>query len=124
MEQIHSLLKRQLRRYFGEDFLIPEVWQGFIDGVNDAYSESDVDRGMLERSLDLSSQELVQANSEMRAIFQAIPDLLFRIDSQGKILDYKAGLKTDFLLLRPLSFPLRSLWGTSNGKILYRKSLR
>jgi PAS domain S-box-containing protein len=98
MEQMHSLLKRQLRRHFGDPFSIPVEWQGFIDAVNDAYSESDMDRGMLERSLELSSQELIQANSEVRAIFLAIPDLLFRIDSEGRILNYKAGATTDLLL--------------------------
>ena len=98
MEQMHSLLNRQLRRYFGDQFHIPEDWQGFIDTVNDAYRESDMDREMLERSLELSSQELLQANSEVRAIFLAIPDLLFRLDSEGTILNYKAGATTDPLL--------------------------
>src|SRR5690348_12321355 len=86
----HSLLKRQLKRHFGETFAIPEAWQGFIDAVNAAYSEFDADRMMLERSLDLSSQELLQANSEMRALFQTIPDLLFRLDETGTILDFKS----------------------------------
>ena len=98
MEQMHSLLKRQLKRFFGDQFRVPEEWQGFIDSVNDAYHESDMDREMLERSLEMSSQELLQANSEVRAIFLAIPDLLFRIDSEGRILNYKAGATTDLLL--------------------------
>ncbi len=83
MEKMHSLLRRQLRRHFGDRFAIPAEWQRFIDAVDDAYRESDIDRGMLERSLELSSQELLQANSELRAIFQAIPDLLFRLDREG-----------------------------------------
>jgi PAS domain S-box-containing protein len=77
---------------------VPEDWQGFIDSVNDAYWESETDRGMLERSLELSSHELLQANSEMRAIFSAIPDLLFRLDVEGRILNYKAGATTDLFL--------------------------
>jgi PAS domain S-box-containing protein len=96
--QIHSLLKRQLKRQFGEEFQVPEAWQGFIDAVNNAYREFDIDRRMLERSLELSSQELLQTNSELRAVFQAIPDLLFRLDSGGTILDYKASLTSDFLV--------------------------
>jgi PAS domain S-box-containing protein len=98
MEQIHSLLERQLRQHFGDQFSVPEDWQGFIDSVNDAYWESETDRGMLERSLELSSHELLQANSEMRAIFSAIPDLLFRLDVEGRILNYKAGATTDLFL--------------------------
>ena len=65
MEQMHSLLKRQLRRHFGDQFRIPTEWEGFIDAVNEAYSESDMDRGTLERSLELSSHELIQANSPL-----------------------------------------------------------
>jgi len=98
VEQLHSLLKRQLRRYFGDQFRIPEGWQEFVGAVNAAYRESDADREMLERALDLSSQELLQANSEMHAIFQAIPDLLFRLDSKGTILGYEAGGTTHFFL--------------------------
>ncbi len=98
MEQIHSLLNRQLRRYFGDGFTIPEEWQELISAVNYAYKESDQDRGMLERSLDLSSQELLQANSELTALLKAIPDLVFRLDSTGKILSYEAGDPTHFFL--------------------------
>ena len=88
---MHSLLKRQLRRYLGDPFSIPPEWQAFVSGVDDAYREFDADRGMLEHSLELSSQELLDANSEMRAVFQAIPDLVLRLNHQGMILDVKAG---------------------------------
>jgi PAS domain S-box-containing protein len=105
MEQSHSLLKRQLKRCFGDGFRIPKEWQGFVGAVNAAYQEFDIDRETLGRSLELSSQELLQANSEMRAVFQSIPDLLFRIDHQGTILDFKAGATNDLLL------PARELFG-------------
>ena len=98
MESMHSLLQRQLKRCLGDSFSVPQEWQAFIGAVNDAYRESDSDRKMLERSLDLSSQELLQANSDMRAVFQAIPDLMFRLDSEGIILDFTAGGTSDFLL--------------------------
>jgi len=95
---VHSLLKRQLGRFFGDQFSTPEEWRGFVDAVNEAYHEFDADREMLERALDLSSQELLQANSEMRAVFQAIPDLLFRLDRDGIILESKASVTTDLIL--------------------------
>ncbi|MDP4114788.1 MAG: PAS domain S-box protein [Bacteroidota bacterium] len=94
---MHNLLKRQLKRYFGDSSLLTEEMKSFISAVNDTYFEFDTDRAMLERSLELSSNELLQANSEMRAIFQAIPDLLFRLDENGVILDYKAGGMTEFI---------------------------
>jgi PAS domain S-box-containing protein len=107
MEWMHSLLKRQLKRHFGEKAVVPEEWSGFISAVSEAYREFDVDREMLERSLEISSQELFQANSQMRALFQAIPDLLFRLDDQGNILDFKAGATGDLRLQRQEFFGKR-----------------
>ncbi len=87
----HRLLRRQLQRHFGPGFTIPPEWRAFIGAVDDAYRESDQDRGMLERSLELSSQELLQAGSHMRALLQGIPDLLLRIARDGTILEQQAG---------------------------------
>jgi len=98
VEQTHSLLKRQLKRHLGDLDSIPKEWQGLLEAVNTAYQEYDTDRRMLERSLELSSQELLQRNSEMRAVFQTFPDLFFRLDAEGTILDYKAGSTTDLYL--------------------------
>ena len=97
---MHSLLKRQLKRIFGDSFIIPDEWQDLFDMVNNAYHASDSDRNMLERSLELSSHELLQANSEMRAIFEAVPDIFFRIDASGNILDCKTGNTSDLFLSR------------------------
>ncbi len=98
LEAMHSLLKHQLTRHFGDSFTVPENWRAFVSAVDDTYRGFDTDRGMLERSLDLSSQELLQANSEMRAVFQAIPDLIFWLDGEGTILDYTAGETGDFFI--------------------------
>jgi PAS domain S-box-containing protein len=97
---MHSLLKRQLKRHLGDPLSIPPEWQAFVNGVNDAYREFDGDRGMLEHSLELSSQELLDANSEMRAVFQAIPDLVLRLNDQGIILDIKASTGGGLMLNR------------------------
>jgi PAS domain S-box-containing protein len=90
VERIHNLLKRQLRRHFQSDVPPPEI-ESFIDAVNETYKQFDDDRSMMENTMELSSRELLQANSEMRAIFQGLPDLFFRIDPAGKILDYRGG---------------------------------
>jgi PAS domain S-box-containing protein len=94
----HSLLARQIRRHFGSEDAIPAGLQAFLEAVDAAYRQSDADRALLERSMDLSSQELMQANSDMRAIFQAIPDLFFRFTADGTILDCKAGAAADLIL--------------------------
>ena len=98
MEKMHSLLKRQLRKYFSDSLEVPDEWQGFLEMVNNAYHEFDTDRNMLERSLELSSQELLQANTEMRVIFEAIPDLFFRLGYDGTILDCKTNTTSDLYI--------------------------
>jgi diguanylate cyclase (GGDEF)-like protein len=88
-------MRRQIKQHFGDNFAVPEKWQDFINAVNNAYWESDADRSMLERALDLSSQELLQSNSEMRAVMQAFPDVFIWFDYEGTILGFKAGSTTN-----------------------------
>jgi len=89
-----------MRKYFNDSLEVPQEWQGFIEMVNSAYHEFDTDRNMLERSLELSSQELLQTNTEMRVIFEAIPDLFFRLDYSGTILDCKTNTASDLYIAR------------------------
>jgi len=72
LEPLHSLLKRQLKKYRVDSEVLSKGCEGFLAAVNEAYRQFDADRAMLERSLDLSSQELLQANSEMRAVFERL----------------------------------------------------
>lgn len=95
-KKLHNLLKRQIRRYLNIDQdSLPEDWNTFIHAVNAAYISSDEDRKMLERTLELSSQELLQANSEMGEIYKAFPDLFFRLNKAGIILSYNVGRSSD-----------------------------
>ncbi len=66
MQNWHRLLKRQLKNLYGEPSAIPPQWQAFLDAVNTAYEQFDSDRTMVERSLELTSQELLLANAELR----------------------------------------------------------
>jgi PAS domain S-box-containing protein len=95
VHKMHNLLGRQLRKYFGESFQIPIEWQKFVGAVNDAYVQSDDDRGMLERSIDLSSRELLQINSEMRtlislltAAIESTADGILVVDRQGNMVSF------------------------------------
>ena len=68
MNPLHSLLKRQLRRFADETIPLIEEQQGFIRAINDAYWQFDADRRMLEHSLELTSQELLERNAELSRI--------------------------------------------------------
>lgn len=98
MENMHSLLRRQLRKQFGNH--IPDIpgWDAFLQQVNDAYREFDADRNMLERALEISSQELLETNSQLRAVLEAFPDVFLLLDSQGIIIELKAGSSTELYM--------------------------
>jgi signal transduction histidine kinase/PAS domain-containing protein len=107
---MHSLLQRQIRRYLADAQAPPsaEGWRRFLAAVNDAYEQSDRDRGMLERALELSSQDTLEANSKLRAAFEALPDVLLRLDHEGKVVDYTIGRTTRLQLHEQvLGKPLR-----------------
>ncbi|MBC8497199.1 MAG: GAF domain-containing protein [Chloroflexi bacterium] len=50
----------------GSDEDIPEELQRLVQAVNAAYLQSDDDRALLERSLELTSQELLERNEQLR----------------------------------------------------------
>jgi PAS domain S-box-containing protein len=100
MKPMHRLLKQQLKRAVDDPSSVPPEWQDFLSHVNEAYLKFDADHKKLERSLQASSQKLHDANSEMRAVFQAIPDLVFLLNEQGTILDIKAGAIGDLMIRR------------------------
>ena len=63
---MHPLLERQLKRFLGGPNAVPSGWAGFIAAVDAAYEHADGDRRLLERSLELTSQELTHRNDDLR----------------------------------------------------------
>ena len=82
------LLQRQLRAHFpgGEP---PPGLEGLLEAVDESYRRFETGRALLERSLELSSDELLQANAELRGVLQALPDLFITLDVDGRILSYR-----------------------------------
>jgi PAS domain S-box-containing protein len=101
MDKIHSLLRRQIKKIFSSAETIPKDFQDILGVINEAYFNFDEDRLLLERSIEISSQELVEANSQMRSIFQALPDMFLRIDTDGKILQCKIPANNTFSHIHP-----------------------
>jgi diguanylate cyclase (GGDEF)-like protein/PAS domain S-box-containing protein len=131
LEQIHSLLKRQLKRYFGSANP-PESWDSFMLAVNEAYLQFNSDRAMLERSLDLSSQELLQANSHMRVVFERIinstVDGIFAFDRDCRYtvwnpgMEQISGVKSDKVIGKPIFEVFPSIKKTGEDDLV-RKAL-
>ena len=63
---MHKLLSRQISKVFGREGEVPPALVPFLEVVDAAYRQADHDRLLLERSLDLTSTELLEANRELR----------------------------------------------------------
>jgi two-component system NtrC family sensor kinase len=88
----HKLLERQLRRFFGGVERLPPDLKPFLAAVNDAYVAADEDRLLIERSLELMSQELTERNDQLRT------ELAERRDAEQALLREKA--EQEELILR------------------------
>jgi signal transduction histidine kinase len=64
-------LERQLRK-FAPGPLLGEL-EPLLDAIDAAYRQADADRALLERSLELTSQELLQRTHRLRAFFENAP---------------------------------------------------
>ncbi len=63
---MHRLLRRQIRKYLGEEVPRDPALSEFLSAVDAAYEQYDGDRKILERSMDLSSEELYEANERLQ----------------------------------------------------------
>ena len=120
MDKMHSLLRRQIKKIFGSAEKIPKDFDEIVKVVNEAYFNFDADRLLLERSIEISSGELVEANSQMRSIFQALPDMFLRIDTDGKILQCKIPANNAFSHIKANDLVGKSIY-TSFGPLAARR---
>ena len=59
---MHKLLARQLKRFLKIESLdqSPPEWRPLLEAINQAYEQADADRVLLEHSLEVTSQELLE----------------------------------------------------------------
>lgn len=89
-EPTHRLLQRQVRKWLaGQD---TTELQAFLSAVDAAYHQADADRALVERSLELSSAELTEANqlllgseAELRAQLARIQAMQQQLVAQEKL---------------------------------------
>jgi PAS domain S-box-containing protein len=62
---MNKLLQRQLQKYLGPDDTVPEKYLALFDAISDSYDHFEKDRRMLERSIDLSSNEMIDLNKKL-----------------------------------------------------------
>ncbi|HEY5227998.1 MAG TPA: histidine kinase dimerization/phospho-acceptor domain-containing protein, partial [Opitutaceae bacterium] len=63
----HPLLQRQVRKHLGADAPVSPELTRLLEAVEAAYCQFETDRKLVERSMELSSTELLEANSRLRA---------------------------------------------------------
>jgi diguanylate cyclase (GGDEF)-like protein/PAS domain S-box-containing protein len=93
---MHTLLSRQLKKAgLGELVSQPEaeMWQPLLGRVSQSYTEADQERYLLERSLSISSREMQELSSNLRAerdrlsaILRSLGDGLCELDAEGRVL--------------------------------------
>ena len=95
---LYYLLQQQINEHLSSVDVSSTPWKEFLASIDAAYQKFDIEQRTLEQSLTLSAEELVQANEEMNAVFAAIPDQLFHLDADGRVISYKLGQSSYFYL--------------------------
>jgi len=106
---MNKLLQRQIKRFLGEMGTVPQPIELLLEAINDAYDGFDEDRGLIERALDISSEELTGINRTLRqevgerkdaqekirqtlslltATLESTADGILVIDLNGKVVSY------------------------------------
>ncbi|WP_394747462.1 sensor histidine kinase [Spongiimicrobium salis] len=84
----HPLLERQIRKFLSEELASAEELQSFLQAVGASYQNNDDKLALIQRSTVISSEELSQANLELRnevenqkKIFSALSNAIKMIDT-------------------------------------------
>ncbi|PTX60561.1 phospho-acceptor domain-containing protein [Kordia periserrulae] len=76
---MNSLLKRQLRKYISQDLQNHPEMERFLDAVNRSYNNSEEQFSMLQRATAISSEELYEANQQLRKESDAQKEIIEKL---------------------------------------------
>jgi PAS domain S-box-containing protein len=116
---MHPLVKRQLGRYLKPEAQADPAIAAFVRAVDDAYVAADEERVMLERTIELTSKELLERNDALRAdikareaaenerdaFFRMSPDMLCIVNARLEFLQVNPSWQ------RQLGYSLEALQG-------------
>ncbi len=105
MATMNKLLERQIQKVFGDKNNVPSTLSLFLQTIDETYNGFDQDRSLTERSMDLSSQELLEANKQLR-------------EESEKQKETLINLKNAIAVLRPNNNTSQE-WLTSQDDIAY-----
>ncbi|MES2154386.1 MAG: ATP-binding protein [bacterium] len=107
---MHKLLERQLKKHFGSLEAVPADLAPVLDQIDRSYTEADADRRLVERSLELTSGELLERNSALTAelenrtyteslrsaILDSALDCIILMDQQGIVREFNPAAQRTF----------------------------
>ncbi|MEM6719874.1 MAG: ATP-binding protein [Bacteroidota bacterium] len=76
---MNPLLKRQLRKYVSQDLQNHPEMERFLDAVNRSYNTSNEQFAMLQRATAISSEELFEANEQLRKESDAQKEIIQKL---------------------------------------------
>ncbi|MES2432058.1 MAG: sensor histidine kinase [Bacteroidota bacterium] len=66
MENFNKLIARQAQKYLGGLDKVPENYHAFIKAISESYDHYEKDHRLLERSIEISSSEMIELNEQLR----------------------------------------------------------
>ena len=81
----HKLLERQLRKHYGAALPQTPEFANLVGAIDAAYCESDASRLRLERSIELTSGELVERNAQLQRELEATKRLEVELRQAEKL---------------------------------------
>jgi PAS domain S-box-containing protein len=97
VKNLHRLLRRQVSRTLDDAQSLPENERVLLGLVSEAYEQFEQDRASLEHSLEQVSNELLEANSDIRAAFERVItssiDGIFACDTSFDITVWNPGME-------------------------------
>ena len=81
----HSLTQSQIKKFLGAETPSLEVYK-FIDSVDQAYREADDDKALLEKSIELSSQELKGRHQELKKQITELKEMKLALKEANSLL--------------------------------------
>ena len=83
---MNKVLERQLKKVFGSLEAVPKGLDALLVLVSETYDHSEEDRLMIERSMEISSKELGQLNTQVREESEALKTKLKELERMNNLM--------------------------------------